>query len=232
MSGINDGNKVDQFDNEQAQLVHNDVAYQGATEATVSTLNNKIIQSTGDSSISQSLPIFRVLPYEPKTYSVTASNITLANQKSMIAIQNTGTSIIKIRKIYLTNTQSANNTGVIVNFRLQRIESFSGGTSLNPFPHNTLNGPVAGVTVATNATIVSESALFRDSFWSSDEWSVDKTDTESTDHTSQELIPWYFADHNEQPITLIQNQGLHVKCNTPTTAGTFTITIVYTSEVA
>lgn len=39
---INDSNKTDQFDNEQAQLVHNDVAYQGGTETTLSAINNKL----------------------------------------------------------------------------------------------------------------------------------------------------------------------------------------------
>ena len=147
--------------------------------------------------------------------------------KSLIAIQNTGTSVVKISKIYLTNTQTTAVTGVVANIRLQRIASFTGGTSLSAFPHNTLYTLPSGITFATGATFASESALFRESYWSSDEWGTGTVDVEAQDHTQQEFQPWYYTQDNEEPITLIQNQGLHVKCNTNTAAGAFTITIVF-----
>lgn len=230
--GINDSNKTDQFDNEQTQLVHNDVAYQGATETTAATINGKINTTTTTPQISNSGIIVRTIPYRPPTFTVTATNVTLANLKSLIAIQNTGTSIVKISKIYLVNTRTTNVTGVATNLQLKRIVSFAGGTNIDSHPHNTLNTLPAGISIATGSTIASESALFRDSFWSSDEWSPGTLDVEALDHSNQELTPWYNAKDNEEPITLVENQGLHVKCNTNTTAGTFTITIVFTAETA
>lgn len=154
----------------------------------------------------------------------------MGNQKSLFAIQNTGTSVVRISKIYLVNETTTAVTGVVANITLQRIASFSAGTALISYPHNTVNVLPGTITMATGATFTSESAMFRDTFWSNDEWAPGTSDVESTDHTSQELNPWYKTDQNEEGITLIQNQGLHVKCNTNTIVGTFTITVVFTVE--
>lgn len=251
--GINDSNKTDQFDNEQAQLVHNDVAYQGATEITAQEIDasataillnqtngthrTKITNGTVDVQVQNTSPatntqglVVRQIPYRAATFTATATNIVLGNQKSLLAIQNTSSSVVRVSKIYLANTQTTAVTGVAANIRLQRIASFTGGTTVNSFPHNTLKTLPSGITLATGATFSSESALFRESFWSSDEWGPGTADVEAGDHSNQELMPWYISEKNEEPITLIQNQGLHIKCNTNTAAGAFTITIIFTVE--
>jgi len=237
--GINDSNKTDQFDNELSQLVHDDVAYQGSTSDNQinGTQRTQITDGSENVEVSDSLPsaraigmVVRNIPYRPATFTVTATDVVLGNQKSLIAIQNTSTSVVKIKKIYLTNTQTTAVTGVVANLRLQRIASFTGGTSLISYPHNTLKTLTSGISIATGATFTSESALFRESFWSSDEWGPGTADVEAGDHSNQDLMPWYISEENEEPISLIQNQGLHVKCNTNTTAGRFTITIVFTVE--
>lgn len=193
--------------------------------------NNSEVRSTDPLTTSQGL-VVRTVPYMSPTFTVTATDVILGNQKSLIAIQNTGTSVVRISKIYLTNTRTAATTGVVANIRLQRIASFTGGTALSSFPHNTLRTLPAGITFATGATFTSESALFRESFWSTDEWGPGTVDVEAQDHTQQEYQPWYLAGENEEPITLIQNQGLHVKCNTNTVNGQFTITIVFRVDPA
>jgi hypothetical protein len=207
------------------------------TNQTDGTQRTQITNGTNNADVINSNPVastqalvVRAIPYRPATFTVTGTQVTLGNQKSLIAIQNTGTSVVRISKIYLTNTQNTGVTGVVANIRLQRIASFTGGSALSSFPHNTLNVLPAGISFATNSTIASESALFRDSFWSSDEWGPGTADVESNDHARQELQPWYKTEQGEQGITLIQNQGLHVKCNTNTTAGNFTITVVFTVE--
>lgn len=193
-------------------------------------VSNPLVSSASLPNLSSRGLIVRSIPYRPPTFTVTATQVVLGNQKSLFAIQNTGTSTIRISKIYLVNTTTTAVTGVAANLRLQRIASFTGGTTLISYPHNTLNTLPAGISFATNSTISSESALFRDSFWSSDEWGPGTSDVESNDHANQELLPWYQTEDFEEGITLIQNQGLHVKCNTNTTAGNFTITVVFTVE--
>jgi hypothetical protein len=198
------------------------------TQITDGTNNADVINSNPAAS-TQAL-VVRAMPYRPSTFTVIGTQITLGNQKSMLAIQNTGTSVVRISKIYLVNTTTAAVTGVTANLTLQRIASFTGGTTLNPFAHNTLNVLPAGINIATGATFASESSLFRSSFWSSDEWGPGTSDVEANDHSNQEIIPWYQTNSIEEGITLIQNQGLHVKCNTNTTAGNFTITVIFTVE--
>ena len=54
--GITDSNKVDSFDNETVQLVHNDTQYQAATETTASAINGKM-NSLGQKNMAGSMPV-------------------------------------------------------------------------------------------------------------------------------------------------------------------------------
>lgn len=207
------------------------------TTLTDGTQRTKITNGTNDSAVKNVQPlrddyglVTRVLPYYPPTFVVTANAIDLGNNKSMIAIQNTSTSVVRIRRIYLVNTRTAATTGVVADFRLLRIQSFSGGTSLIIYKMDTQDTLPAGITAATNSTVVSEADLYRQAFWSSDEWGGGTVDVEAQDHTIQELIPWYETKESEKPITLIQNQGVHIRCATNTTNGTFHFNVVFTVE--
>lgn len=191
--------------------------------------NALISQTTYPTNTTRGL-ITRNIPYYLPTFTVISPSTVLGNNKSMISIQNTSSSIIRIKKIYLTNTQTTNVTGVVVDFRLLRIASFTGGTNLTIYSNDTQDILPAGITAATNSTVASESALFRQSFFSSDEWGPGTLDGEQYDHGIQEYQPWYKAEPDEKPITLIQNQGIHIRCATNTTAGRFTITVVFTVE--
>lgn len=174
--------------------------------------------------------VVRHIPYYPTTLTLVAPDVVLGNNKSLVAIQNTGTSTVRIQKIYLANTQTTAVTGVAADLRFLRIESFTGGTALNFQRHDTTDSVPTGLTAATGATVASESALYRQSKWSSDEWGPGTSDVESTDHATQELQPWYVADEGTKPITLVQNQGISIRCATNTTAGSFTITVVLTVD--
>jgi hypothetical protein len=201
------------------------------------TQKSRITNGTVDAQVTNAQPlradqglVVRSLPYYPPTFSVVFPAIALANNKSLLAIQNTSTSTVRIRKIYLVNTRAAAATGVVVDYRLLRIESFTGGTAVTIHKMDTPDTLPSGITAATGATVASESSLYRQSFWSSDEWGPGSLDTEGSDHSVQELIPWYKVDSYEKPITLIQNQGVHIRCATNTTAGEVTITVVFTVE--
>lgn len=174
--------------------------------------------------------VVRQVPYELATFSVVAENIVVGNNKSMIAIQNTGTSIIKLREIWIINDQTTAVTGVAGEFRVHRIASFTGGTALTPVTFDTNDTLPAGVSCAAGSTIASETSLLRTGRWSTDEWGPGTSDVESTDHGSQQLEPFWKQTPSGKPITLRQNQGAHVRFATNSTAGAFNLRLVFTAE--
>jgi hypothetical protein len=179
-----------------------------------------------------------VVPVEESTAKATfravAQDTAIGNNKSMISLVNTTGSIVKlkIRKIYLVNSQTTAITGVISDFSLLRFTSHSGGTLITPQINDTTDTLNASITVRTGATITGEvaGALARTKY-SSDEWGVGTLDVESNDHINQVLVPIY--EHSNiytKPITLNANQGIHLKHTVNSTAGTFDIIVEFTQE--
>lgn len=179
-----------------------------------------------------------VVPVEASTAKATfraiAQDTAIGNNKSMISIVNTSgsTVILKIRKIYLINSQTTAVTGVISDFSLLRFTSHSGGTLITTTTNDTNDTLDSSITVRTGATITGEvsTALARVEY-SSDEWGVGTLDTEANDHTEQVLIPLY--EHSNiytKPITLRANQGIHLKHTINSTAGSFDIIVEFTQE--
>ena len=172
-------------------------------------------------------------PYQPATFCINAMNIAIGNNKSMIAIQNTtGSSVvIKIKSIKIINSQTSAVTGVISDFRLRIITSFSAGTSITPLTFDTNDSLSVNVSAATGSTVSGESSSdLMHVKWSSDDWGVGTLDTESNDHANQALRPFYEARPNEKPITLRANEGLTIKHVVNSTAGTFAFIIIFTQE--
>lgn len=228
--GINDSNKTDQFDNEQAQLVHNDVAYQAATETTAASINTKLNALTSAPANNASGLVVRPISLELPTFSIVSTNTVVGNNKSMLAIQNTGTSIVRIREVWIINDRTTAVTGIAGLFEVRRITSFTGGTALSPVSYDTTDSLPAGISAATNATISGESSLLRAGAWSTDEWGPGTLDTESLDHALQQSTPFWSQTPNGKALTIRQNQGIHVKFATNSTAGEFNIRFVFTVE--
>lgn len=230
MSGINDGNKVDQFDNEQAQLVHNDVAYQAATETTASNINTKLNAITTAPANNASGLVVRPINLELPTFSVVSVNTVVGNNKSMLSLQNTGSSIIRIREIWIINDRTTAVTGIAGLFEVRRIASFTGGTTLTPVSYDTIDSLPAGVSSATGATVSGESDLLRSGVWSTDEWGPGTLDVEGLDHALQQTTPFWSQTTGGKALTIRQNQGIHVKFATNSTAGEFNIRMIFTVE--
>jgi len=53
---------------------------------------------------------------------------------------------------------------------------------------------------------------------------------ESFDHAIQQVTPFWQQTANGKAFTVRQNQGLHVKFATNSTAGAFNIRLVFTTE--
>lgn len=165
------------------------------------------------------------------TFSVADFDIAISNNKSMIAIQNTGTAVVRIREIWIINDRTTAVTGVAGEFQVNRINSFSGGTALTPVQYDTADTLPAGVSCATGATVAGENTnSLRRGRWSTDEWGPGTADVEAFDHALQQLEPFWKQTPSGKALTIRQNQGIHVKFATNSTAGAFTIRLIFTTE--
>ena len=172
-------------------------------------------------------PINTVYP----TFSIVATGVALGNNKSMISLANASgsTVVIRVREIWLENTQTAAVTGVVALFELRRFTSHSAGTTLTAAPYDTVDTLNGSVTARTGATITGETVLFMKRTWSTDEWGTGTLDEEGYEHAVQSSqIFWSRKDLEGKAITLRANEGVHIKCATNTTAGTFDFTMVFT----
>lgn len=167
---------------------------------------------------------------EEATFCFIAPSVQIGNAKSMLSMLNTGSNVVKIRRISLINVQTSSVTGVVGAFEFRRMTSHSAGAQISAIDSMDTNDVLpAGITARTGATITGESStmMFR-STWSTDEWGPGTLDTESHDHSIAQAIPVYQRlDHNTKPITLRTNQGLTIKQVTNSAAGTFDLIVVF-----
>jgi hypothetical protein len=210
-----------------------------ALDATLTnrTQKTQLTNGTNDAAVLNTAPsatqyglVVRQVPFELPTFSVVAENITVGNNKSMIAIQNTGTSVLTLREIWIINDQTTAVTGVAGEFRVHRIASFTGGTALTPATFDTTDSLPAGITVATGATIATETTLLRTGKWSTDEWGTGTLDVEANDHAAQNNGPFWKQTPSGKGLVIRQNQGVHVRFATNSTAGAFNLRFIFTTE--
>lgn len=201
-----------------------------ATEATLSTLNGKINSLTTQPASNALGIVVRPVTLELPTFSVSDFDIAVANNKSMLALQNTGTSVVRVREIWIINDRTTATTGVAGEFQVNRITSFTGGTALTPVTYDTTDVLPGTITAATNATVSGEGAILRRGRWSTDEWGPGTSDVESFDHALQNLEPFWRQTPNGKALTIRQNQGIHVKFATNSTNGSFTVRMIFTVE--
>ena len=162
----------------------------------------------------------------PATYTFMSTDTSIANNKHMISIANTGTTPIYIRSIRIINSQTTPVTGVIGEFRLLRFATHSGGTQLTGISADTADAIPVTLTARTNATVTGLGTIpYRRSKWSTDEWSGGAQDVESNDHVFHTLFPWYSPGENTKPIVIRQNEGVTVQQVVNTTVGSFTLIV-------
>jgi hypothetical protein len=200
-----------------------------ATEVTLALINGKLNSLTTAPGASAAGLVVRPVSLELPTFNITAENIVVGNNKSMLALQNTGTSVVTIREIWITNDQTTAVTGVAGEFRVHRINSFTGGTELTPTSFDTSDSLPAGITSAHASTVSGEGVLFRNGKWSTDEWGTGTADVEAFDHAIQNTAPFWRQTQNGKGLVIRQNQGMHIRFATNSTAGSFNIRLVFTT---
>lgn len=175
----------------------------------------------------------RLLLGSVDTFDALSLSTALGNGKSMMSLLNAGGSgvVIRVREIWLENAQTTAVTGVAADFRFRRITAHSGGTALTPTRRDASGGAAlnGSVTVRTGATVTEvASSDFARKRWSSDEWGTGTLDQEGLDHAMQSVMPQFRAEHPASSIVLRPGEGIHVLCNTNTTAGAFDLRFVFT----
>lgn len=170
---------------------------------------------------------------EEKTFIITANSVTIGNNKSMLALFNSGSNngTIKIREIWIKNVQTTAVTGIASIFELFRFTGQSAvGTSVTPQTYDTIDAVPNNLTGSTGGTITGESASSMVRWvWSSDDWGPGTLDQEGLDHAGQNLSPlWSRRDPKEKAIVVRANQGIHIKHTVNSAAGSFDLTIVFT----
>ena len=199
------------------------------TRVTSDGTNDALVTNVAPATSAYAMAV-RPISLELATYSAVATNVVVGNNKSMIAIQNTGTSVVRIREIWIINDRTTAVTGIAGLFEVRRITSFTGGTAITPVSYDTSDTLPAGITAATGSTVSGEGVLLRSGVWSTDEWGPGTLDTESLDHALQQQTPFWSQTMNGKALTIRQNQGIHVKFATNSTAGEFNIRFVFTVE--
>ena len=167
------------------------------------------------------------------TYTIAATGVSFAANKSMIGIFNGSGSgqVIRVYRIWLLNNQTVAVTGVMTNIELRRLTAGSGGNAITPTKHATANPSLPAQIITASAMTVTESDLLRRFIWSTDEPVANATATID----ELETLPVFgtiwdagYADANVEPLVLREGQGISVK-NIGATVGIVDAFIEFTS---
>lgn len=169
-----------------------------------------------------------------QTYTAGFLAVAFGNNKSMAALLNGAGSgrIVRVKRIWVLNNQTAAITGVLTTFALKRSSAQSAGTSVTPTKHDTASENMpAQVLVATGATVTQTADVaYRQWVWSNDEPAA----SSGTSDEFECLVPlncvWDAAtgDADLEAIVLREGQGLDVRHTGSSTVGVCDIFIEFT----
>lgn len=174
-----------------------------------------------------------VAEQELATFISYSASTAPGNNKSMLSLLNASGSgfRVKIREIRIVNVQTTAVTGVVCTFEALRFTGHTGGTLITEANHDTSDTKDADITTRTGSTISGETTPYlRRWIFSTDEWGVGAQDVESWQHGLQVFNSLYNQPPKTKPITLQQGEGLHIKCATNTTVGSFDVLMLWTQE--
>lgn len=164
-----------------------------------------------------------------ETWVAYADAVAFAQNKHHIALFNaTGSGVIlRPRKLFAVNLQTAAITGVLVRFDIKKITAASAGTTITPEAMDTTNVALpAGVTVRTNGTITEGNLLYP--------WIASNEEETAVVGLSKTMFQQWaniLMEGNEmQEHTLREGQGLTVKQITASTVGSYGWILVFDVE--
>lgn len=173
---------------------------------------------------------------EEATFTATALAVVLGNGKSLISIYNpsASTKVLKLREYYVRNAQTTAVTGVAAQLEIHRFTTGTtptGGTAITVALHDTADTLGAGIDTRTGGTISGEVTEALDVMRiSSDEWGPGTLDQEGAQQTISNYLPARVKRDAQQKAVCVMRagQGVHLKCATNTTAGSFDLIFVFT----
>jgi hypothetical protein len=162
------------------------------------------------------------------TFYALADNVAFAAAKQHISILNAVGSgkVVKVKKIFAINLQTAAITGVTIRFDVKRITTLTGGTAITPATMDTTNAALTGVTVATGGVVTEGALLFP---WLS--VNEENTLTQALTIAAFQQMNNLILEGNEvQEPVLRPGEGLTVKQATTSIVGTYAWLIAFTVE--
>lgn len=168
----------------------------------------------------------------PDTYYAVADAVNFVQNKHHISILNAAGSgsLVRIRRMFVINTQLVAATGVAVRFDFKRATAHSGGISINPEMADTTNPAVpAQITIRTNASPVTEGNLLWPFTCTNDEVGATQAFPSSALMQYSNIM---VSGPEVQELTLREGQGLTVKQITNSTIGSFAWFMVFTLEAS
>jgi hypothetical protein len=176
---------------------------------------------------------------EEATYTAIASNVTIGNNKSMLGLFNPSASgyTIKLREYYVRNSQTTAVTGVVGSFELHPIRETSpgitAGTDVTPVAHDSSDALPTGLVCKTGGTVAGETAgVFDIMRISTDDWGTGTADVESQQQSIANYMPARVKrDSVQRAFVIREDQGVHLKFATNSTAGAFDVVFIFTKVV-
>lgn len=171
------------------------------------------------------------------TFTVAVIGATFASNKSMLNLFNGSGSgrVLRVKRIWQLNNQTAGVTGVITTFELRRLSASSGGTAQTPVKHDTASASLpAQVTAATGPTVTETAdAALRRYMWSNDEPAASSFTNDESECIVPLNVVWdSTGDADIEPIVLREGQGISVKHTGSTTVGVVDIFIEFTDAAS
>ena len=172
-------------------------------------------------------PIERIVP----RYYVVFDRIVPGLNKYMATVFNTSvTRKVLIQSISVYNWQLAAAAGGLLNQYIARITARTAGTSVIIRSEDTLDALSAGITADTNSLVVTEDHIVRRFWASNDEYTAADTGAEHAQAIFRDAQILYKRGPNAPGLTLRQNQGISIRNETTTVAGSVSYIVEFTDE--
>lgn len=163
-----------------------------------------------------------------ETWDVLADAVALAANKHHITIFNPSSSgkVVRIRKLFAVNLQTAAVTGAAVRFDWKKATASSAGTQLTPVAHDSANASLGTVHVRTGGT-VTEGALHFPWMTTAEEEPATQPLTKSMFQQSVNLLP---EGPEVQEYVAREGEGYTLKQISAVTVGSYAWLMVFTID--
>lgn len=173
------------------------------------------------------------------TWRATSQTIAYASGKSMLDVSqlSTGSRVLRVYRMYHFNNRASSVTGVLTQMRIYRTTvgaSISGGATVTPVAHDTTSSALAADTTAGTGRTLTNSTLFRQYQYSTDEATVGGSTIDEWELFVPFAEVWQagYGDTNVEPLTLRAAQGVNLHHQGTTAASDCDMEIEFTDAAS